>query len=91
MKVMLMRLKLNKRKLGLIILSIFLPLVLADSLITNWLLSHGATEANPIVAGIAGTGWLVVVKVGWVVLCLALLLLVKDKEIFRKRKHEQNS
>jgi len=73
------------KKIGLIILAVFLPLVLFDSLVTNWLIKHGASEANPIVAGIAGTGWLIAVKVGWVVLFAMIILLVKDRILFKKR------
>jgi hypothetical protein len=49
---------------------------LTDSLLTNWLISKGATELNPIVEPIAGTPWLIIVKVGWVLIFFGFIVLV---------------
>jgi type III secretory pathway component EscR len=70
-----------KRRIAIIILSISLLLVTADALITNYLISHGASELNPLVASIAGTQWLVIIKSGWVVLFLVLVATVKNRRL----------
>jgi hypothetical protein len=83
----------SKRKLAVIILSIALVLVTADALTTNWMMGKilpeylDTFELNPIMAKLAGTHWLVVVKAGWVLLCLVAVLLIKDRPLkFRKTK-----
>jgi hypothetical protein len=70
-----------KRRIAIIILSISLLLVTADALITNYLISHGASELNPLVAPIAGTQWLVIIKSGWVILFLVLVSTVKNRRL----------
>ena len=56
-----------------------------DALGTNWMVAHNlATEANPLMKPFAGTVWLPVIKIGWVVFMGGLILLVKAK----KRKGE---
>lgn len=83
----------NKKKIAVIILLVALVLVTADALITNYMISHtpqeyqSLIEMNPLMKGIAGTGWLIVVKVGWVLVCLAIVLLVKDRPLFKRKKN----
>lgn len=68
------------RKKALIILSCLLIFALADSLITNWLIMRYPDainpELNPLLKNIAGTPWLVVLKVSWVLLFMELILKV---------------
>jgi hypothetical protein len=52
---------------------------LCDSLITNYLIAGGATELNPIVAPIAGTLWLIVVKTVYPLAFLGIIELLKLK------------
>jgi len=48
-------------------------------------------ELNPLMNGLAGTPWLFVVKDGWVLFFLVLILVVKDRKLsfgkglFRRR------
>ncbi|MBN1366530.1 MAG: hypothetical protein JW967_01205 [Dehalococcoidales bacterium] len=77
----------SKRKLAIIILLIGLVLVTADSLVTNYMISKmlpeylPTAELNPIMKSLAGTPWLIVVKDGWVILFLILVLVVKDRKL----------
>ena len=71
--------KIHKLLIGMLIFAT------VDALGTNWMVAHNlATEANPLMKPFAGTVWLPVIKIGWVVFMGGLILLVKAK----KRKGE---
>ena len=71
--------KIHKLLIGMLIFAT------VDALGTNWMVVHNlATEANPLMKPFAGTVWLPVIKIGWVVFMGGLILLVKAK----KRKGE---
>jgi hypothetical protein len=83
----------NKRKMAMIILLVALVLVTADALITNWMMSKllpeyvAGFELNPLMSRLAGTPWLIVVKSGWVIICLVLAFILPNRKItFRKKK-----
>lgn len=79
-----------KKKTALIILIGALILVTADALITNFLISRvlpefrATMELNPLMAGIAGTPWLVVVKAGWVIPFIITVIFIKDRRLKRE-------
>jgi hypothetical protein len=79
-----------RKKTALIILIVALMLVTADALITNWMISRVSPdikpmmELNPIMVGIAGTPWLVVVKVGWVITFILAVIFFKDRQLKRE-------
>jgi len=56
---------------------ILLSLVALDSAITNYLISIGATELNPLMVPFAGTLWLPLIKIGWVLLMWGLINFVR--------------
>lgn len=70
-----------KRRTALIILIVALVLVTIDSFTTNYLIGLGCSELNPIVRPIAGTIWLPIVKIGWVLIFLIPILFVKNKRV----------
>jgi biotin carboxyl carrier protein len=70
--------KIHKLLIGMLIFAT------VDALGTNWLIAHNlATEANPLMKPFAGTVWLPVIKIGWVVFMGSLILLVSR---MKKRK-----
>jgi len=86
----------NRKKLAIILLSVAFVVVLADALFTNYLINQQSQwaslgllpdkdslpiEVNPWLTKIAGTPWLVVLKTGWVVLLLGIVLLIKDRKL----------
>lgn len=58
---------------------ILLSLVALDSAVTNYLLSIGATELNPLMVPFAGTLWLPLIKIGWVLLMWGLITFYKNR------------
>lgn len=82
-----------KKKTALIILLAGLALVTADALVTNFMISRTLPELrqgfelNPLMAGIAGTPWLLIAKAGWVISMIMAVLFVNDRK-FGRRKHD---
>jgi hypothetical protein len=83
-----------KRRIAIIILSISLLFVTADALTTNWMIlkqelwfSQGLLpnipnlEINIIMTPLAGTVWLPIIKVGWVLLFIVLVSTVKNRRL----------
>lgn len=74
-----------RKRTAIIILLVALVLVTADALVTNFLISRTLPgyeiEMNPLLKGIAGSNWLVVLKSGWVILFLIIIVLIKDRRV----------
>ncbi len=51
------------RMKGIVLAVLLVTLQIIDSLLTMWAVNHGYIELNPVIAPIAGTYWMLVVKV----------------------------